>query len=89
MAEPEKKPKGILRKPGDEPREPKGDIKVQEVEGHEANTENRRSNLARKDTGGPVKKKQPGVIVSMLMNFCNFICFVLRFLASSYGNNLF
>lgn len=82
MAE-EKKPKGILRKPGDEPREPKGEIKVQEVEGHEANTENRRNNLARKDTGGPVKKKQPGAIVSMFEfqlenNFILFLFFLLH-----------
>jgi hypothetical protein len=63
MAE-EKKPKGILRKPGDEPREPKGEIKVEDG-GREANTENRRNNLARKDTGGPVKKSNKGAITSM------------------------
>jgi hypothetical protein len=57
-------PRGILRKPGDEPREPKGDLKV-EAEGHDANSGTRRAGLARKDTGGPVKKKPTGAITSM------------------------
>jgi hypothetical protein len=61
----EKKPKGILRKPGDEPREPKGDIKV-EAGGTDADSGNRRNNLARKDTGGPVKKNaNKGAITSI------------------------
>jgi hypothetical protein len=66
MAE-EKKPKGILRKPGDEPREPKGDIKVEDG-GRDADSTNRRSGLARKDTGGPVKKNaNKGAITRMLI----------------------
>jgi hypothetical protein len=64
MAEPKK---GILRKPGDEPREPKGELKIDQdsQNGHEADSTSRRTHLARKDTGGPVKKKPTGAITSM------------------------